>query len=256
MLLPETDVWCLVDPTRVNQAITNLLDNAGKFTPRGGEVVVSLESDGATAEIHVRDTGAGIDPGLIPHLFAPFVQGERTLARSEGGLGLGLALVKGIVELHGGEVRVASAGIGHGAAFILRLPLSNGTAIPEARDQAVAANGGKRVLVVEDNRDSAESLADLLRMQGHEVEVAFDGTTALEKLRSVRPDVVLCDIGLPGMDGYEVVKAARENGGRDVRFVAVSGYARAEDVKRALEAGFDAHVAKPPTAEEIARLLA
>ncbi len=256
MLLPDSEVWCLVDPIRVNQVLTNLLDNAAKFTERGGEVVVSLGKDDATAELHVRDTGAGIDPTLLPHLFEPFVQADRTLARSDGGLGLGLALVKGIVDLHGGEVRAASAGIGKGTEFVIRFPVSEGAAVPETRDQAAGAGGGRRVLVVDDNRDSAESLADLLRSHGHEVDVAFDGTTALEKLRSRRPDVVLCDIGLPGMNGYEVVKAARANGGRDVRFVALSGYARAEDVQRSLEAGFDAHVAKPPDPEEIARLLA
>ena len=255
--LPDVEVWADADPTRLNQVVANLLHNAAKFTRRGDEVVVSLRRDGSVAELRVRDTGAGIDADLLPRLFEPFVQGDRTLARSDGGLGLGLALVKGIVELHGGDVRVESAGIGRGTEFVVRLPLPGAAAVSTAQSTHVqSANGALRVLVVDDNKDAAESLADLLRMLGHEADVAYDGPSALAKLGKSKPDVVLCDIGMPAMSGYEVAKAVRAGGNRGVRLVALSGYGQADDVKRAIEAGFDAHVAKPPDPEELARLLA
>jgi PAS domain S-box-containing protein len=255
--LPEREVVAYADPTRVNQVVANLLNNASKFTRRDGEVVVSLRPDRTAAEIRVRDTGAGIDPTVLPRIFDAFMQAEQTLARSEGGLGLGLALVKGIVELHGGEVRAHSAGIGAGTEFVVRLPLLVGRADASSeRGPAHAASTGRRVLVVDDNVDAAESLAEILRMFGHEVDVAYDGTTALAKLESRRPDVVLSDIGLPGMSGYELAKAIRASGRRGVQLIALSGYAQGDDVRRAKEAGFDAHVAKPPDLEELARLLA
>jgi PAS domain S-box-containing protein len=255
--LPDAELWADADATRVNQALTNLLHNAAKFTRRGDEVTLSLRAVGDMAEIRVRDTGAGIEPGLLPRVFEPFVQGDRTLARTEGGLGLGLALVKAVVELHGGEVRAESAGVGKGAEFVLRLPLAERAAAGAVRGGRVRARGGgRRVLIVEDNRDAAESLAEILRLNGHEVELAADGPTALESLRARRPDVVLCDIGLPGMDGYALAREMRAAVDGALRLVALSGYAQPEDVRRAAEAGFDAHVAKPPDPEEIARLLA
>jgi CheY-like chemotaxis protein len=255
--LPETEAVVYADPTRVSQVVANLLHNASKFTRRGGEVVLSLGSDGTAAEIRVRDTGAGIAPSVLPRIFDAFMQAEQTLDRSEGGLGLGLALVKGIVELHGGEVRAQSPGLGKGTEFIVRLPLHAGRAdATSERAPARAASTGRRVLVVDDNGDAADSLAEILRMFGHEVDVALDGPTALAKLEASRPDVVLSDIGLPGMSGYELAKAIRASGFRGVQLIALSGYAQSEDVRRAMEAGFDAHVAKPPDPEELARLLA
>ncbi|HET6412852.1 MAG TPA: GAF domain-containing protein [Anaeromyxobacter sp.] len=254
--LPDASVWADVDPTRVNQVVTNLLQNAAKFGGRGDEVQVSLGAEGTRAEIRVRDTGAGIEPSLLPLVFEPFVQGERTLDRSEGGLGLGLALVKGIVQLHDGEVRAQSAGIGKGAEFVIHLPLHGASQLLEGtRPESQAKGGGRRVLVVDDNWDAAESLADLLRILGHDVDLAYDGPGAIAKIAANAPDVVLCDIGLPGISGYEVAKAIRANGKPGVRLIALSGYAQAEDVKRAMEAGFDAHVAKPLDPEELARLL-
>jgi len=203
----------------------------------------------------VGDRGAGIDAGLLARIFEPFVQGDRTLARSQGGLGLGLALVKGIVELHGGAVHAESGGIGKGSEFIVQLPLRSGAPAPLAEVASRARGRGRqRVLVVDDNVDAANSLADLLRLLGHEVEVAHDGPSALEKLEASTPDIVCCDIGLPGMSGYDVARQVRDKG-KAIRLVAVSGYARADDVKRAREAGFDAHLAKPPDPDEIARLL-
>jgi CheY-like chemotaxis protein len=165
--------------------------------------------------------------------------------------------VKAIVELHGGEVRADSAGDGKGTEFLVRLPLRGAAATSAAESvRTRAAHGGRRVLVVDDNADAAESLADLVRLLGHEVDVAYDGPSALAKLQSNAPDAVFCDIGLPGMSGYEVARAVRSGASRGVRLVAVSGYAQPEDVKRAMEVGFDAHVAKPPDPDHIARLLA
>jgi len=237
--------------------VGNLLHNAAKFSGRDDAVTLSLDAVGGAAEIRVRDTGAGIDPALLPRVFEPFVQGERTLARTEGGLGLGLALVKGIVELHGGTARADSAGRDQGAELTIRLPLLADGALADARDGASAAAALRRVLVVDDNPDAADSLADLLGIAGHAVEVAHDGPTAVERARANPPDVVLCDIGLPGMSGYDVARALRGDPAlRATRLIALSGYAQAEDRRRAQEAGFDAHVAKPPDIDELMRLVA
>jgi signal transduction histidine kinase len=248
-------LWADADATRLTQVIGNLLHNAAKFTSPGDEVILSLEGDGRDAEIRVRDTGAGIDRALLPHVFEAFVQGPPTLARTDGGLGLGLALVKGIAELHGGGARAESAGQGQGTTFVVRLPLVAGATAPEPRRGGdVRAGGGRRVLVVDDNHDMAESLADLVLMLGHQVDVAYDGPSALAKARASAPDVVLCDLGLPGMSGYEVALALRGDGSAAV-LIALSGYAQPEDVRKAIEAGFDVHVAKPADPDHIERLL-
>jgi two-component sensor histidine kinase len=209
--VPPARVWADADATRVTQVIGNLLHNAAKFTSRGGTVELALRRVDDHAEISVRDTGAGIDGALLPHLFDAFVQGERTLARSEGGLGLGLALVKGIAELHDGSVRAESAGIGEGATFVVRLPLAKEAGASQApeqrgRDGHVAPS---HVLVVDDNRDGADSLAELLTFLGHHVDVAYDGPSALEKIRTDPPNVVVCDLGLPGMSGYDIARTRR-----------------------------------------------
>jgi CheY-like chemotaxis protein len=254
--VPEQKVWADVDETRITQVVGNLLHNAAKFTRRGDEIRVRLEVAAGAAEIRVRDTGAGIEPEVLPHVFDAFVQGARGLARTEGGLGLGLALVKGITELHGGAVRAESGGIGQGAEFVIRLPLAEPQEAPRAGgDELSVPSRGRRILVVDDNADAAESLADLLRLRGHRAEVAYDGPSAMVKLGEGAPEVILCDLGLPGMTGYDVAREVRA-GGRPVRLIALSGYAQPEDVRRALEAGFDAHVSKPPDPEELARLLA
>jgi signal transduction histidine kinase/CheY-like chemotaxis protein len=257
--VPPEPVWVDGDETRLAQAIGNLLGNAAKFTPAGGRVELAAVPDGAAAEIRVRDTGAGMDPELLDRVFDPFVQARQSLARSEGGLGLGLALVKGFVEQHGGSVRAASAGPGRGSEFTIRLQrLGAGAGAPRAapgRDAEQAR--ALRVVVVDDNRDAAESLADVVRMLGHEVEVAFDGESAIEAVRARPPDLVLCDIGLPGLSGYQVAEALRADRRLDgVRLVAVSGYARPEDRQRALDAGFADHLAKPADPDRVLRLLA
>jgi signal transduction histidine kinase len=246
------------DGTRLAQLLGNLLQNAGKFTPRGGRVSLGLAVEGGQALIHVRDTGAGIDPGLLRAVFEPFVQAERTLARSRGGLGLGLPLVKGLAELHGGSVEARSNGPGAGAELVVRLPLATARSVPgPERGEADGGSAqGRRVLVVDDNVDAAESLCDVVVFLGHAAEAVHDGATAIARVREQHPDVVLCDIGLPGMDGYEVARTIRaEPGLAGVRLVAVSGYAQPEDRARARSAGFDAHVAKPADPADIGRLL-
>jgi signal transduction histidine kinase len=247
------------DATRLAQLLGNLLQNSAKFTPRGGRVTLSMAVEGEGAVIRVRDTGAGIDPTLLGSVFEPFVQEERNLARSRGGLGLGLPLVKGLAQLHGGDVEARSDGPGAGAEMVVRIPLASArvSAPGPERDEGDGGGGaGRRVLVVDDNVDAAESLCDVVAFLGHSVEAVHDGATAVARVRERHPDVVLCDIGLPGMDGYEVAKAIRaEPDLADVRLVAVSGYAQPEDRARARKAGFDAHVAKPADPADIGRLL-
>jgi PAS domain S-box-containing protein len=245
------------DETRLAQVLGNLLSNAAKFTPCGGRVTIAARAEDRHAVVRVRDTGPGIAPDVLPTIFEPFTQARQTLARTEGGLGLGLALVRGLVLLHGGEVRAVS---GHGGAeFIVTLPLAERReprAKPPAGPAGVARSAPhRRVLVVDDNEDAAETLAEMVRVLGHEAEVAYDGRTALRRALEYRPDVVLCDIGLPGMDGYEVAHELRAARGRDVRLVAISGYAQPEDVTHAAQAGFDEHVAKPCAPAQIEQLL-
>jgi CheY-like chemotaxis protein/two-component sensor histidine kinase len=254
--LPPEPVWLDADATRMAQVVGNLLHNAAKFTPAGGAVCVTLSALGGQAELAVRDTGIGIDAQDLPRLFEPFAQGDQGLARSAGGLGLGLALVKGLVELHGGRVRAASDGPGRGAEIAVVLPLAEAepAALPAAPREAAPA--GRDVLVIEDNEDAASTLADLLELNGHRVRIARDGRTGLALAQERIPDVIFCDIGLPDMDGYEVARALRAvDALRSVRLVALTGYAQPDDRRRAAAAGFDAHLAKPPPAEEIAAAL-
>ena len=244
------------DEARLAQIVGNLLLNARKFTPQGGRVDVTVERRGDAARLSVRDTGAGIQPDILAQLFEPFLQAKQTLARSEGGLGLGLALVRGLAELHGGSAHAASAGPGRGSEFTVELPLA--PAAPDARTAPPEGSGGRgrRVLVVDDNHDAASSLAELVALFGHEVAVVFDGPSAVAHAAAHRPEVILCDIGLPGMDGYEVARSIRAAQDGAVRLVALSGYAQPEDVQRAAEAGFDEHVAKPADPDHLERLLA
>jgi CheY-like chemotaxis protein len=255
---PEGPVVVRGDEVRLLQALANLLHNAAKFTPRGGRVTLSLARADGMAEIRVRDTGAGIDPALLKEMFKPFAQAKQTLARTEGGLGLGLAFVKGLVELHDGTVAAASEGPGKGSEFTVRLPLAPARTARdgEALGPVPAGNPRKRrrVLVVDDNHDAAETLAELVRLLGHDVDVAFDGLSAIAQARRTPPEVVLCDIGLPGMSGYDVAKALRATA-NGVRIIALSGYAQPGDVQKAAAAGFDGHVAKPADPDQLRQLL-
>jgi two-component system CheB/CheR fusion protein len=256
--LAPTPLWIDGDAARLAQVVGNLLTNALKFTPAGGSVTLTVGSDGLDAVIGVKDTGVGISKVLLTRLFEPFMQAEETLDRSRGGLGLGLALVKGVVAMHGGRVEPRSEGLGAGAEFVIRLPLClpPGSAREESKD-SVSGASPRRVLVVEDNRDAADSLRDILLFGGHQVDVAYDGLAAIEQARQFKPDIVICDIGLPGIDGYEVAKSLR----RDLKLrstflVALSGYAQPEDLRRAAEAGFNSHIAKPASVEKINQIMA
>jgi PAS domain S-box-containing protein len=253
-------LWIDGDATRVAQIVTNLATNAAKFTPAGGRIALSLHRDeSGHAVLEVADTGIGIDADILSRLFEPFAQADRSLDRSRGGLGLGLALVKGLVELHGGEVSAQSRGPGAGARFTVRLPLT----VPPVRvmEGEPAAGGlarqGKRVLIIEDNVDSAKSLGEVLELEGYRVAVTNSGADGIARAHEFTPDVVLCDIGLPGIDGYGVARALRRDPAvASAMLVALTGYAQPEDRERAREAGFDAHFAKPPDLPALHRLLA
>ncbi|HEY1189847.1 MAG TPA: response regulator [Gemmata sp.] len=256
--VPEGPVWVSGDRTRLSQVVGNLLNNAVKFTDRGGEVHVDVVRDGeGVVAITVRDTGIGIDAGTMKTLFEPFAQADRSLDRSRGGLGLGLALVKGLAGLHEGGVTVASDGPGRGTTLTVRLPLARPAAAPAGEPAPAQPGAGRHVLIVEDNRDSADSLFTLLEMLGHKVAVAYTGPDGAAAARRSRPEVMLCDIGLPGMDGYAVARAVREQPApNDVYLIALTGYGRPEDVARAHEAGFDAHLTKPVVLADLQRVLA
>jgi PAS domain S-box-containing protein len=256
----RTEIWVDGDRTRIAQAVGNLLQNAAKFTPHGGTTTVSVRADPARgrAILTVRDTGEGIEPEMVPRLFHPFVQADATLDRSKGGLGLGLALVKGLVELHGGSVNAASEGRGTGSTFTINLPLDVAFLRVMPSQRGVGGDGPpRRVLVIEDNEDAADTLREVLEFDERVVEVAYTGREGLDKAQAFHPDVVLCDIGLPEMDGYEVARRMRADPALgDVGLIAVSGYAQPEDVAAAKAAGFELHLAKPPSLEALERALA
>jgi PAS domain S-box-containing protein len=244
------------DPVRLEQVVTNLLDNAVKYTPPSGEIGVTVTAEGGRGVLRVRDTGAGIAPELLPRVFDLFVQADRSLDRSKGGLGLGLTLVQRLVSLHGGRVSAHSEGLGRGSEFVVELPLRRAPAEPRP-SAPPAAVGRRRVLIVEDHDDARESLRLLLTEEGHEVAAARDGLDGLDQLRRLRPDVALVDIGLPGLDGYGLAAAARSDPEiRDLFLVAVTGYGQPEDRRHALDAGFDEHMVKPVTREALVRALA
>ncbi len=256
--LPGSPVLMEADPARIRQVIDNLLGNAMKFTDRGGTITVGIEpTSGGEVVLSVRDTGIGIDPETLPRIFEAFAQADRSLDRSRGGLGLGLALVRGLVELHGGTIQARSEGTGRGAELLVRLPALGVVPVPAATGkEAASAIGRRRILVIEDHRDAAETLRQILTLRGYEVTVAHDGTTGLVEITHHRPDVVLCDIGLPGMDGFAVASAIRTDpASAGIRLIALSGYGRDEDVRRALDAGFDGHLVKPADPEKLIRAI-
>ncbi len=234
------------DPVRLAQVLANLLTNAAKYTDPGGRITLAAQAEGQLLAIEVADDGIGLAPEALPRLFGMFSQVGPGEGRTEGGLGVGLALVKALVELHGGRVAAHSDGLGQGSRFTVWLPLALAPARPEAAPPAPAPAGPRRVLVADDNRDAADTLALLLEMSGHQVCVAYDGLQALATAREMRPEVALLDIGMPGMDGHAVARAVRaEPWGAAVLLVAVTGWGQEEDRRRAREAGFDHHVTKP-----------
>ena len=246
--------WADGDRLRLEQVFNNLITNAIKFTPRGGSVTVELETGRSDATIRVRDTGIGIAPENLPHVFELFAQADPALDRNKGGLGLGLTVVKELVALHGGTVEATSGGAAQGAMFAVRLPVTALPSVEPSSPVLPATSSARRIVVVDDNADLREMLELLLGELGHEVHTAADGPSGVERILAVAPSIAFVDIGLPGFDGYAVaekVRAAR----RPVRLVAVSGYGQAEDRARALGAGFDEHLKKPVGVRELDAVL-
>jgi len=258
---PAAKVFVDADGVRLSQVIANLLTNAIKYSPERSRIDVIIDDSAVDAFIIVRDQGVGIDAQMLPHLFDPFLQGDRTLDRTQGGLGVGLTIVKLLVEMHGGNVTAHSAGLGKGSEFRIRLPRVNApvrAATSPAGDERKAVRP-RRVLVIEDNADVAESMRTLLHTDGHEVDVVHDGAAGLAKLEDFRADIVLLDIGLPRMDGYMVAHAIRERFalvGRRPKLLALTGYGRDDDRNAALKAGFDGHLAKPVDPHRLLQIVA
>jgi CheY-like chemotaxis protein len=249
--LPDEPVPLLADPTRLEQVFANLLNNAAKYTERGGALALAAERQGDEVLVRVRDNGFGIPARVLPHVFDLFAQADRTLDRSQGGLGIGLTLVRTLAEMHGGGVTAHSEGPGKGSEFVVRLPVAPDSdgCLPAGETGSAApapeVPPGLRILVVDDNRDAADSLALLLRLWGHEVRTSYDGPTGLKEAGSYFPQLVFLDIGLPGLDGYEVARRLRGELGGELRLVAMTGYGQEEDRRRSREAGFDLHLVKP-----------
>src|ERR1700722_11254991 len=255
--LPPEAVWLEADPARLEQVLGNLLNNAAKYTEPCGHIWLTAEREGSEVFLRVKDTGIGILPEMLPRIFDLFVQADRSLDRAQGGLGIGLTLVKRLVQLHEGKIEAHSPGVGKGSEFVVRLlvvpevtPIKN-DGVPDC-----PAESGRplRVLVVEDNPDTAESLAMLLRLYGHEVKTANAGPAGLQATLSQTPDVVLMDIGLPGIDGYEVARRIREKTDKPL-LIAMTGYGQTEDRERSKESGFEYHLVKPVDPGKLQNLL-
>jgi signal transduction histidine kinase/integral membrane sensor domain MASE1/CheY-like chemotaxis protein len=259
--LPREPVFVHADPVRLAQAIANLLHNAAKYTEPGGRITLTGERDGEDAVVRVRDSGIGISAEMLPQIFGLFVQADRALNRAQGGMGIGLTLVRTLVELHGGGVQAHSEGPGKGSEFVIRLPALRGATCEPTGDRTASSVSAPnpprhRVLVVDDNVDAAESLAWVLRLSGQDVRVSHDGTAALDAARADRPDVIFLDIGMPGMDGYEVARQMRSDPTLcEAVLIALTGWGQEEDRRRSREAGFDHHMVKPVEPDAVQDLL-
>lgn len=258
--LADAPVFIHADPARIEQVISNLLQNAAKFSAPDGVTLISVECEKATSSaiIKVIDEGVGIEPDLLLHLFEPFMQADRSLDRNQGGLGLGLALVKGYVELHGGTVAATSDGADKGTEFIVKLPLVQ--VMPETNEklslQAIPDSVKRKVLIIDDNTHVAESLRMVLEIFGHYVYLSHNGVNGIQKARDLKPDFILCDIGLPDMDGYQIAKAIKSDASlRSIYLIALSGYAQPEDIEESTAAGFNLHLAKPPNLTTLKQIL-
>lgn len=250
--------WVDGDPTRLEQITSNLLDNALKYTPSGGNIDIHLAQEGEDVVLSVRDTGVGIPAELLPQVFDVFVQGAISIDRSQGGLGIGLSLVRRLVELHGGSVSAHSDGSGHGSTFTIRLPRTEPATAQQAPQTTHGDNSGKpSVLLIEDNEDGREMMATMLAAHGFPVDQAADGLQGVAAATAKLPAAALVDIGLPGIDGYEVARRLRKDPAtRGIRLIALTGYGLAEDQRRVLEAGFDQHLVKPVSMEQLLEALA
>jgi CheY-like chemotaxis protein/two-component sensor histidine kinase len=241
------------DRARLVQCVSNILTNSAKYTDPRGRIQIALHQDGDCAVLSVQDNGIGMSTDLLPKVFDLFVQSERSLDRAQGGLGIGLSVVRQLVQMHKGEVVARSPGVGQGSTLEIRLPLVAAPASP-ATSLVLRTNSRKRILIVDDNRDAADSLALLLQIHGHEVRTAYSGREALEITEKFLPDFVLLDIGLPSLNGYEVARRLRLTG-IVAQLVALTGYGQPEDVQRAREAGFDTHMVKPVDVERVLEAL-
>jgi signal transduction histidine kinase/ActR/RegA family two-component response regulator len=254
--LPDERLPVEADQVRLVQVFVNLLNNAAKYTPEGGEVSLAAAAEGGETVVRVKDNGVGIAAEMLPHIFELFTQLSVGGEKPQGGLGIGLALVRRLVELHGGSITAISHGIGQGCEFVVRLPLAAGVeeapGQPETRGKTSA---GRHILVIEDNRDGRESLAMLLRLLGHRLDLAEDGAKGVAAALALKPEVALIDIGLPGLDGYQVAGQIRAALGKDVFLVALTGFSQPEDRQRATEAGFDAYLVKPVELDALRALL-
>jgi signal transduction histidine kinase/ActR/RegA family two-component response regulator len=258
--LPPEPVHLEVDPTRLTQVLSNLLNNSAKYMDQGGRMWLTAQREGDQASIRVRDTGIGIPAEMLPKIFDMFTQVDRSRERSQGGLGIGLTLVQRLVEMHGGTVTVSSDGPGRGSEFVVRLPVARQEARakgPQRTEGEGVAASRRRILVVDDNKDAADSLAMLLRLMGNEVQTAYDGLEAVGAATAFHPDVVLLDIGLPKLNGHDAARRIREQpGSRDMVLIALTGWGQDEDRRRSKEAGFNHHMTKPVEFETLQELLA
>jgi len=254
--VPDRGVKVHGDPTRLTQVVANLLNNAAKYTPQGGRIEVRLRAEGDRAMLRVADDGDGIPPEMLAHIFEMFAQLDRSQERTQGGLGIGLSLVKRLVELHGGSIEAHSEGEGRGSEFVVWLPLAPAAADAGATARPALLPAPRRVLIADDNADAATTLSLLLKALGQEVHIVHDGLEALERAAWLRPDVLLLDIGMPGLSGHEVARRIRsEPWGRRPLLVAMTGWGQAEDRQRSKDAGFDQHVVKPVTLDVLCRVL-
>ena len=257
--LPHANSALLADPTRLNQVFINILNNAAKFTPKGGQVTVAVTPSASHVDVSVTDTGKGVPKEIASQIFTMFAQGDDTVSRTTGGLGIGLGLAKTLVEMHGGTISVVSEGTDKGSTFTVRLPLHVGSASklePASVEVMPRANVALKVLVVDDNKDSAKTMGWTLEMLGHEYQLAFDGESALQIAQRYVPQLILLDIGLPGMTGYEVCAEMKaSNSLRESLFVAQTGWGQTQDKEKAKAAGFDYHLVKPVNINELKRII-
>ena len=255
MLSSQRPLYLNGDNARLVQCISNILTNAAKYTDRQGEIGVRAYAEGPAAVLEISDSGMGIAPELLPRIFDLFVQGDRALDRSQGGLGIGLSVVRRLIEMHGGAVIARSAGAGQGSTFIIRLPLIERPSASAGEPES-ATSVRQRILIVDDNADAADSLALLLQLDGHDTHAVYSSGEALQVAESFHPDVILLDIGLPEMNGYEVARRIRSVPRlKHTRLIALTGYGQADDQARARAAGFDEHLMKPVESDALKRAL-
>jgi CheY-like chemotaxis protein len=264
VVVPDEPIHVEGDLTRLAQVVSNLLTNSAKYTHKGGHIRLTVQRDGDAAVVSVADDGIGIPPAMLDKVFEMFSQVDRSLEKTTGGLGIGLSLVKGLVEMHGGTIAAKSQGEGQGSEFIVRLPIASTVSTfassqlsdKKGEDVVPTSSTLRRILVVDDNVDSADSLGQLLELLGNKVRTAYDGEAGVHAAREFQPDVVLCDIGMPKMNGYDAARRIRtEPWGRNMVLVALTGWGQADDYRKTSEAGFDHHLVKPVESDSLIKLL-